>query len=231
MKTIGLIGGMSWESTKEYYRIINQRINKILGDNNSAPIIMHSLNFEEIKKLQFEGDHGWDTLNKRMAETAQKLETAGAQAVMICTNLMHKTAGYVEKSLTVPLIHIAEETAKHIKAKGVTKVGLLGTVFTVKENFYKDILQKNGIEVYIPSETEIDVINLIIYDELCRGIFTEKSKKIMFATIDHMIDKYAIEGVVLGCTELPLIIKESKITLFDTTTIHAEAAADFVLSD
>lgn len=229
MKTIGLIGGMSWESTLEYYRIINETVKEKLNKLHSAKIIMYSVDFEEIELLQHKGK--WDELTSLMIEIAQRLEKAGADFIVICTNTMHKVAEDVEKSVEIPLLHIVDVTAEKIKAKGINKVGLLGTRFTMEDNFYRDRLRKHGIEAIIPSEKEREIVHSVIYNELCLGVIKESSRE-KFKEIIKNLAKRGAEGVILGCTEIPLLIKQEDVDLplFDTTEIHAKASVDFALS-
>ncbi|MBT7902546.1 aspartate/glutamate racemase family protein [Candidatus Woesearchaeota archaeon] len=226
MKTIGLIGGMSWESTQEYYKLLNCGVKEKLGGLNSAKIILHSLNFEEIAKMQSVED--WKTLEKTMINSAQKLENAGADFVLICTNTMHKLADQVETAIKIPLIHIADATADSIKNKKITKVGLLGTKFTMEQAFYKDRLkEKHGIDVVIPTDSDRQIIHDVIYNELCLGEIREDSKKEYLRIINNLV-KLGAQGIVLGCTEIPSLIKQddvnSSIIIFDTTQIHANYA-------
>ena len=229
MKTIGLVGGMSWESTLEYYRIINETVKEKLNKLHSAKIIMYSVDFEEIELLQHKGK--WDELTSLMIEIAQRLEKAGADFIVICTNTMHKVAEDMEKSVEIPLLHIVDVTAEKIKAKGINKVGLLGTRFTMEDNFYRDRLRKHGIKAIIPSEKEREMIHSIIYNELCLGVIKESSRE-KFKKIIKNLAKRGAEGVILGCTEIPLLIKQEDVDLplFDTTEIHAKASVDFALS-
>jgi aspartate racemase len=226
IKTIGLIGGMSWESTQEYYKLLNCGVKEKLGGLNSAKIILHSLNFEEIAKMQSVED--WKTLEKTMINSAQKLENAGADFVLICTNTMHKLADQVETAIKIPLIHIADATADSIKNKKITKVGLLGTKFTMEQAFYKDRLkEKHGIDVVIPTDSDRQIIHDVIYNELCLGEIREDSKKEYLRIINNLV-KLGAQGIVLGCTEIPSLIKQddvnSSIIIFDTTQIHANYA-------
>jgi aspartate racemase len=229
MKTIGLIGGMSWESSLEYYRIINEYVRDKLGNLHSAKIIMFSFDFAEIAALQHEGN--WDAATKFLTDAAQKLEQIGADVLIICTNTMHKVADQVQKNVTVPLLHIADATAEEIKARGLKKVGLLGTKFTMEQSFYKDRLaDKHGFEVIVPEEKERNIVDHVIYDELCCGEIKPLSKE-MFCTIMENLVTNGAEGIILGCTEICLLIgqQDVQIPLFDTTKIHAEAAARFAL--
>jgi aspartate racemase len=230
MKTIGLIGGMSWESSLEYYRIINETIREQLGGLHSAPIVMHSFDFAQIAELQNKGD--WDQAAKLLADAAKRLEQAGAEVLVICTNTMHKSADHVQNNVHIPLLHIADATAEQIKARGLKKVGLLGTKFTMEDDFYKGRLRdKHGIEVIIPDEHERQIINQIIFDELCVGQVKQDSKE-KFCSIMQNLAENGAEGIILGCTEICLLVdqRDSEIPLFDTTTIHATSAARFALS-
>jgi aspartate racemase len=230
MKTIGLIGGMSWESTLEYYRIINETISGRLGGLHSARIVMHSFDFAQIAELQNKGD--WDQAAKLLADTAKRLEQAGAEVLVICTNTMHKSADHVQNNVHIPLLHIADATAEQIKARGLKKAGLLGTKFTMEDDFYKGRLSdKHGIEVIIPDEHERQVINQIIFDELCVGQVKQDSKE-KFRSIMQNLAENGAEGIILGCTEICLLVgqRDAEIPLFDTTTIHATSAARFALN-
>lgn len=230
MKTIGLIGGMSWESSLEYYRIINETIREQLGGLHSAPIVMHSFDFAQIAELQNKGD--WDQAAKLLADAAKRLEQAGAEVLVICTNTMHKSAEHVQNNVHIPLLHIADATAEQIKARGLKKVGLLGTKFTMEDDFYKGRLSdKHGIEVIIPDEHERQVINQIIFDELCTGQVKQDSKE-NFRRIMQNLAGNGAEGIILGCTEICLLVgqQDAEIPLFDTTTIHATAAGRFALN-
>jgi len=228
MKIIGLIGGMSWESSLEYYRIINELVKNKIGGLHSGRIIMYSLDFEEIEKMQSAGN--WDDLTKKMIDCAQTLEKVGAEMVLICTNTMHIMAEDVQKNIDIPLIHIADSTAEKIKEKNLKKVGLLGTRYTMEQDFYKGRLKrKYDLDVIIPKSQEvIEMINDVIFKELCVGETKESSKKKYLEVIENLIKRGA-EGIILGCTEIPLLIKQSDIDipLFDTMTIHAEAAVNY----
>jgi aspartate racemase len=229
MKVIGLIGGMSWESTAEYYRIINQKIKERLGGHHSGRILLYSVNFSEIEKLQREGR--WEAATEFMCEAAMRVELGGADCILICTNTMHKMAAEVQKAITIPLLHIADATAMEIKKRGIGRVALLGTKYTMEEEFYKGRLRtRYGFEVIIPPEDDRNIINQTIYDELCLGKVEGESKKVFVRIIKNLKERGA-EGVILGCTEISLLIKEkdSPLELFDTTAIHAQAAVDFAL--
>jgi amino-acid racemase len=229
MKTIGLIGGMSWESSLEYYRIINKKTRSILGGLHSAKSIMISVDFQEIEQLQHSND--WDTFTELMIGAAKKLEKANADLLVICTNTMHKMAIDIENNISIPLIHIADETAKVIRKSGLKKIGLLGTKFTMEQEFYKGRLTDSfGLDVLTPNEKDRDIVHSIIYKELVVGIFLDKSKELYLEIIREMISRGA-EGVILGCTEIPLLIKKEDVSVpvFDTTRIHAEGAVLYAL--
>lgn len=229
MKTIGLIGGMSWESSLLYYQIMNESVKEKLGGHHSAKSLLYSVDFQEIKTLQFEDR--WDELTKIMIEVAKKLETSGAECLVICTNTMHKMAKEVEESVKIPLLHIADATAKEILNSGIEKVALLGTAFTMEHDFYKGrLIEQFGLDVIVPNEAERKLVHNIIYEELCLGIVKEKSKQVYLNIIDHLIGQGA-EAVILGCTEITMLISQENcsIPVFDTTRIHAESAVDFAL--
>jgi aspartate racemase len=229
MKTIGLIGGMSWESSIEYYRIINETVRARLGGLHSAKSIMYSVDFAEIETLQQQGK--WDEATDLMIDAAQRIERGGADFVIICTNTMHKMADEVQNHIQIPLLHIADATAEKIKAHGLKKIGLLGTRFTMEEDFYRGRLtEKQGLEVIIPTERERDIVHRVIFDELCLGEIKEPSKEQYVRIMDHLVRDGA-EGIILGCTEISLLIQEedSQIPLFDTTKIHAMAAVEYAL--
>jgi len=218
MKTIGIIGGMSYESTVEYYKIVNEEINKRCGGLHSAKMLIESYDFDEIEKLQTAGD--WVKLGKILSDSAKKLEKAGADYIAIATNTMHLVADEVQKNISVPLIHIGEATASYIKEKNINTVALMGTIYTMTKPFYKDKLKDYGINVVIPDENQQHVINDIIFNELCVGITNEESRQKLNAIIDDCTARGA-EAVVLGCTELPNIIKDAKIEIINTTKIHS----------
>ncbi len=231
MKTIGLVGGMSWESSLEYYRIINEAVKEKLGGFHSAKCIMYSVDFEEIEKLQHQGK--WDEATVLMIDAARRVEKGGADFVVICTNTMHKMADDVQESINISLLHIADVTAEEIIKRGLRKVGLLGTRFTMEEDFYKGrLLEKHGLEVIIPNEEERQTIHSILYSELVMGEIKKISKETFQTIIENLVSE-GVEGVILGCTEIPLLVKQEdyEIPLFDTTTIHARAAVDFALGE
>lgn len=229
MKTIGLIGGMSWESSAEYYKIINETVKEKLGGLHSAKLLLYSVDFEEIEKLQHTGE--WKRATEFMVDAAQRVERGGADFVIICTNTMHKMADDVQSCIGIPLLHIADAVAAKITAQGLQRVGLLGTQFTMEEEFYKQRLkEKVGVDVVIPEEDERAVVHKIIYNELCLGEIKESSRKKMKKIIENLISEGA-EGIILGCTEIPLLIKQkdSPVPIFDTTLIHAQAAVELAL--
>jgi len=230
MKTIGLIGGMSWESSLEYYRIINEEVKRKLGGFHSAECLMYSFNFQTIEKLQHEGD--WEKLTELMVLAAQKIEKGGADFIVICTNTMHKMADRIQDEVNLPLLHMVDVIAKRIKSLNKQTVGLLGTRFTMEQGFYKDRLrEKYGLQVLIPDEQERQAIHDILYDELCLGEIKKISQEKFKNIIDNLTSNGA-EGIILGCTEIPLLVdqKDYEITLFDTTTLHAQAAVEYALS-
>ena len=224
MKTIGLIGGMSWESTVTYYQVINETIKKQLGGLHSAKCILYSVDFDEIEKYQASGE--WDKSTDVLSEAAQALERAGADYIVICTNTMHKVAPEIGRRIHIPILHIADMTAAELQKQGIKKVGLLGTKYTMRQDFYKNILIEQGIEVVIPNDADVDVVNRIIYDELCLGKISEQSKDIYLDIIMKLAQDGA-QGIILGCTEIGLLVRrpDTDIPLFDTTLIHAEQAA------
>ena len=224
MKTIGLIGGMSWESTTSYYQIINETIKRELGGLHSAKILLYSVDFAEIEHYQAVGD--WDKSAQLLADIAQRLEQAGADFIVICTNTMHKVAPQIQKKIAIPILQIAQATAQALVDDGIRKVGLLGTKYTMTQDFYKEKLLESGLEVLIPDQAGIADVNRIIYDELCLGDIRESSKQTYLTVIDDLKNAGA-EAVILGCTEIGLLVKQSDIALplYDTTVIHAEKAA------
>ncbi|WOD62852.1 aspartate/glutamate racemase family protein [Niallia taxi] len=226
MKTIGLIGGLSWESTADYYQIINTLVKEELGGLNSAKCLIYSFNMEEMAVLQREGK--WEQAAQLMADAAKTLETGGAEVILICTNTMHKVAQEVQEAISVPLIHIAQSTARSITTKGLKKVGLLGTKFTMEQDFYKEVLNLYGIETIIPEACDREDVHSIIFDELCQGKFFPESKERYLEIIRKLLADGA-EGIILGCTEIPLLIKDEDIDipLFNTTYLHSKEAVDF----
>lgn len=229
MKTIGLIGGMSWESSKLYYELINQKVKAELGGFHSCKSILYTVQFDEIHRLQGEGN--WEALDKIMANAAQSLEKAGADVILICANTMHLCSKAITKSVAIPLLHIAEATGQAIKAKGLTKIALLGTKFTMEKDFYKDMLtNKFGIEVLVPTAEERAYIHEIIYSELVQGKFEDSSRE-GYKNIINNLQERGAEGVILGCTEIPLLISPTDVSIptFNTTKIHADKAVEWAL--
>lgn len=230
MKTIGLLGGMSWESTALYYQQINKMVHRKLGKLHSAKVIINSVDFEEIAALQAKGL--WQEAGAYLAEQALNLEKAGADCILVCTNTMHKIAAQIEDSISIPFLHIADATAKEILSQNIGKVALLGTAFTMEQDFYKARLQDYGIEVIIPNEADRKIVHSIIYEELCLGVINSDSQQKYIAIVERLIAEGA-QGVILGCTEICMLIGELKfsVPLFDTTTIHAKEAVIFSLNE
>lgn len=230
MKTIGLLGGMSWESTIPYYQIINEAVRDRLGGLHSAKIVLYSVEFDEIERCQSSGD--WEKSGDILGKAAQGLEAAGADFLLICTNTMHKVAPQIASMVRIPIVHIADATADELEKDRIRRVGLLGTKYTMTQDFYKRRLLNRGIDVVIPDEADIEVVNDVIFRELCVGEIKESSRREFQRIIDRLKEKGA-EGVVLGCTEIGLLIHQpdSSLPLFDTTRIHAKRAAELALSD
>jgi len=229
VKTIGLIGGMSWESSIEYYRIINETAKAKLGGLHSAKSIMVSVDFAEIEILQHQGK--WGEAAQILIDAAKNLENGGADFMVLCTNTMHKVADDIQASVKIPLLHIADATAERVKDSGIKKIGLLGTRFTMEEEFYKGRLsQKYGLAVNVPNTQECEIVHRVIYDELVIGEIRQHSREQYIGIIEQMV-KQGAEGVILGCTEIGLLIhkEDSQVPLFDTTRIHAEAAVEYSL--
>ncbi len=229
MKTLGLIGGTSWVSTVDYYRLINQTVNEKLGGLHSAKLFLYSMNFAEFKKLADENN--WRAISSILCSAAKRLEGAGAKCIVICANTPHKVADDIRLAIQIPLIHIAEAAAKEIKRKEITKAGLLGTKFTMEENFFKDKLSQQQIESLVPDANDREFIHHSIFSELGKGIFTPETKARYSNIINKLVAEGA-EGIILGCTEIPLLIKpeDCSVPVFDTTIIHAKAAVEFALS-
>lgn len=229
LKKIGLLGGLSPESTVEYYKMINSGVRKVFGGCSSAELIIESFNFKEIETLQFEDK--WDELADMLSSAAQNLEKCGAEYIVICTNLMHKVAPQVQAKISVPLIHMVDSVAKEIKKQKINKVGLLGTIFTMEEDFYsKKLMDDYGIETIIPEKADREEVSRVIYKELCCGIINEDSKQKYLEVIDKMKAQGA-QGVILGCTEIPLMISEASIPVLNTTQIHAMSVVEKILED
>lgn len=230
MKTIGLIGGMSWESTVTYYQILNETVKQKLGGLHSAKILLYSVDFDEIEKYQSSGE--WEKSAEVLSQAAMNLEKAGADFIVICTNTMHKVAPRIQSHISIPIIHIAEATADELIKRGISRVALLGTKYTMTQDFYKDKLLKAGIDVVIPDLAGIETVNDIIYKELCLGIISEASKKKYLEIIDELAEQGA-QGVILGCTEIGLLIQQADtgLPVFDITRIHAIKAAELSIED
>ncbi len=230
-KVIGLIGGMSWESSAEYYRIVNERVRDRLGGLSSARCLMWSFDFAEIEALQHAGR--WDDATALMIDAARRLERGGADFVVICTNTMHRMADQVQAAIGLPLLHIADPTAERIRAAGLRRVGLLGTAFTMEQDFYKGrLVQKHGLEVLVPDDADRATVHRVIYDELVQGRIEEASREAYRGVIARLVERGA-EAVILGCTEIMLLVRpeDSPVPLYDTTAIHAEAAVELALSN
>ncbi|MCC4005905.1 aspartate/glutamate racemase family protein [Bacillus thuringiensis] len=228
MKTIGLIGGMSWESTSEYYRIINEEIKERLGGLHSAKCLINSVDFEEIERCQSSGD--WDGAGEILGNAAYSLQKGGADFIIICTNTMHKVVGKIKAKIDIPVLHIADATAKEIKRKDIQKVGLLGTKYTMEQDFYKSRIEENNIKVIVPSEKNRKEINKVIYTELCLVKIVSQSREYYKRGIEELVQKGA-QGIILGCTEIGLLIKQENVSvpIFDTTHIHAIEAVKVAL--
>ncbi|MEM6865448.1 MAG: aspartate/glutamate racemase family protein [Bacteroidota bacterium] len=230
MKTIGMIGGMSWESSKIYYQHVNEMVRERLGGSHSAKSIMTSVDFAEIEKPSFAND--WDSIGKLMSIEAKKLENAGSDIILLCTNTIHLVSNFITEAVNIPFLHIASATGEAIKEKGLSKIGLLGTQFTMEKDFYTKILQDDhGIEVVVPGLDDRKTLQSIIYDQLVKGVFTEDSKNKCLDMI-HKLKLEGAEGIILGCTELPILVQENEIDVpaFDTAKIHVAKAVEFALS-
>ncbi len=229
MKTIGMIGGMSWESSLEYYRIVNETVKLRLGGLHSAQCLLYSVDFAEIERLQHAAR--WDEAGQVMAEAAQRLERGGADFIVLCTNTMHKLAPAIEAAVRIPMLHIADPTAEAIRAAGITRIGLLGTAFTMEQDFYRGRLsEKFGLDVLIPEADERAIVHRVIYEELVLGIVKDESRAAYRRIIDHLVERGA-QGIILGCTEIMLLIApdDCPVPSFDTTTLHAVAAAEMAI--
>lgn len=229
MKTIGLIGGMSWESTVPYYRTVNETVKEMLGGLHSAKVILYSVDFAEVERLQHMGD--WLAAGKHLAQAARALEVAGADFLVLCTNTMHKVAPAIEAAVTIPLLHIADPTAHAIKSAGHRTVGLLGTRFTMEQSFYKDRLEgAHGLRVIVPDESDRAIVHRVIYEELCLG-HVVPSSRIEYRRIMADLVSAGAEAIILGCTEISMLVNasDSDVPLFDTTSIHARHAAELAL--
>jgi aspartate racemase len=228
VRTLGLLGGMSWESTLPYYRIVNERVRQRLGGLHSAKLVLHSVDFAEIEALQHAGD--WDAAGLILVEAARGLRAAGAECLVICTNTMHLVAPAIEAAVDLPLLHIADATAARIREAGLSRVALLGTRFTMERDFYRQRIEAAGIEVIVPEAVQRELVHRVIYEELCLGRILDASRDAYRTIIDELVARGA-QGVILGCTEIGLLVGEgdASVPLFDTARIHAEAAADWAL--
>lgn len=229
MKVIGLIGGMSWESSVEYYRIMNEEVKRRLGGLHSAKCLLYSVDFEEIERFQSNGD--WKKSGEVLGDVALSLEKGGADFIVICTNTMHKVIDDIRSKINIPVLHIADATAAQIKEHGIGSVGLLGTKYTMEQDFYKSRLESSGINVIVPNDNEREVVNKVIYGELCLGKVHQASRDYYKKVIRGLVESGA-EGIILGCTEIGLLIKaeDSDVPLFDTTYIHAREAVNMSLT-
>ncbi|MEP7011282.1 MAG: aspartate/glutamate racemase family protein [Acidobacteriota bacterium] len=230
MKTIGLIGGMSWESTVPYYRQINETVKERLGGLHSAKVVLYSVDFHEVERLQHSGD--WEAAGALLAGAARAVEAAGADFLVLCTNTMHKVAGAIEGAVGIPLFHIADPTAEEIKAAGFRTVGLIGTRFTMEQEFYKDRLSdRHGLAVLVPPVEDREIVHRVIYEELCLGKIVDGSR-VEFRRIMADLVSEGAEAIILGCTEISLLVgaEDSTVPLFDTTSIHARKAAEWALA-
>jgi len=229
LKIIGLIGGMSWGSTVPYYRHINESIKERLGGLHSAKVVLYSVDFHEVERLQHSGD--WESAGVLLADAARALESAGADFLVLCTNTMHKVAPAIEAAVGIPLFHIADPTAEEIKSVGLSRVGLLGTRFTMEQAFYKDRLrERHGFQVFTPNERDREIVHRVIYEELCLGQVIDNSRTEYRRIMAELVSQGA-EAIILGCTEISLLVaqRDSSVPLFDTTSIHARKAADWAL--
>ncbi len=229
MRTIGLIGGMSWESTAIYYRLTNELVRERLGGLHSARILMTSLDFAEVEELQVSAE--WDRAGALLAGEAIRLEAAGADLLVLCTNTMHKVAPAIEESVTIPLLHLGDVTAAAVLAAGLSTVGLLGTAFTMSQDFYRGRLESHGLRVLVPDSDDQAMVHRVIYDELCQGVVLDSSRSAYVDVVDRLLARGA-EGVILGCTEIEMLLDASDLTVpsFPTTRIHVEAAVDAALT-
>ena len=224
MQTIGLLGGMSFESTIPYYRAINETVRDALGGLHSARIVLYSVDFDDVERMQRAGD--WTRAGEALADAARRVEAAGADFLVLCTNTMHKVAAAIERAVAIPMLHIADPTADAIAATGITTIGLLGTRFTMEQDFYRSRLQRHGIDAVVPDEPDRETVHRIIYDELCKGRVRDESRRAYRAIIERIVARGAA-GIVLGCTEIALLIgsDDAPVPVFDTSLIHARAAA------
>ncbi len=232
IKTIGVIGGVSWQSSIEYYRLINELVGEELGGLHSGKILMYSIEFGDFSEQERLASAGnWEPLRQTMLDAAQRLKRGGADFIVIASNTMNSTAGLIEEEVDIPVLHIADATGREVRDNGVKKVALLGTSYTMEEDFYRDRLEKYGLDVVVPHKEERDYINTVIFDELCAGILKQESRDRFVQIINRLVAEDGAQGVILGCTEIPLLIKQQDVTVpvFDTTRIHSEAAVEYSL--
>lgn len=234
MKVIGIIGGVSWVSSIEYYRLMNEMVAEELGGLHSAKILMYSIEFGEFSKEERLAEQGnWELLRATMIDAAERLKRGGADFIVIASNTINSTADIIEAKVNIPVLHIADATAKKIREKGLKTVALLGTKYTMEQDFYQDYLKRYGIEVVVPDKEEREYINMVIFDELCAGKFYDKSRERYVRIINRLVKEEGAEGVILGCTEIPLLVKQKDVSVpvFDTTEIHSEAAVRYALDN
>ena len=230
MKSLGLIGGLSWLSTSVYYTTINRLVNERLGGSHSAKLILHSVDFGEYKRFQSKND--WEQIERMLSDVAGRLENAGAECILLCSNTPHLVADAIREKVRIPFLHIAEEAAKAVVKEGINKVGLIGTKFTMENSFFKDCLANYGIETFIPTREDRNFIHASISNELQKAVFKDETKEQYLKIIEKLREKGA-QGIILGCTEIPLLINQAdcNLPIFDTTAIHSRAAVDFALFD
>jgi aspartate racemase len=230
MRTIGMLGGMSWESTAEYYRLANELVRDRLGGVHSARIVLDSVDFADVEALQAAGD--WDRAGRLLAERARAVEAAGADGIVLCTNTMHKVVDAIEAAVAIPVLHIGDATAARIRDAGLARVGLLGTAFTMEQDFYRDRLTASGLDVLVPDAADRATVHRIIYDELVQGVIRDESREAYRGVISRLVERGA-EGVILGCTEIELLVSagDSPVPVFPTTRIHVESAVEWAFSD
>ena len=233
MKTIGIIGGVSWVSSIEYYRLLNEMVGQKLGGLHSAKLLMYSIEFGEFSEQERLAEKGdWNALNKTIIDAAQRLKRGGADFIIIASNTINSRADYIQETVGIPVLHIADATGEKVNESGIKTVALLGTKYTMEQDFYRERLEKYGLNVVIPNETERNIINTVIFDELCAGKFYNSSKEKYIQIINRLVNEEGAEGVILGCTEIPLLIKQEDVSVpvFDTTAIHCEAAVNYALN-
>ena len=234
MKTIGIIGGVSWVSSIEYYRLLNEMVAERLGGLHSAKLLMYSIEFGEFSEQERLAEKGdWNAMDRTIIDAAQRLKRGGADFIIIASNTINSRADYIQETVGLPVLHIADATGKKVNESGIVTVALLGTKYTMEQDFYRERLEKYGLNVVIPNETEREIINEVIFDELCAGKFYNSSREKYVQIINRLVDEEGAEGVILGCTEIPLLIRQEDVSVlvFDTTAIHCEAAVDYALND